>query len=173
MKSGRPSFHIPGRWVVISIPGRERVAYKLDNKGNPVKTNGRIQPDPTFDWKKADEQRKNLQFSFPKLRRQRNIQASSVISQPMTPNTAQYFLPVNSQVPPPQTISVSHCSPPMYYNSNNESRQPQNVQEQPNIPNPSTETDYINNNLPENDNTINFANSDDDDLFGFLNFDFD
>ena len=57
MKTGRPSFHIKGRWVVFEIPGTERVAYKLDEKGNPIKKNGFIQPDSEFDCQKADNQR--------------------------------------------------------------------------------------------------------------------
>ena len=54
MKTGRPSFHIKGRWVVFEIPGTQRVAYKLDEKGNPIKVDGLIQPDTDFDFQKAD-----------------------------------------------------------------------------------------------------------------------
>jgi len=168
MKSGRPSFHIPASWIVISIPGKERVAFKLDKKGNAIKKNGTIQPDPTFDFKRADEQRLAMQLSLPKPKRTKNAQSSSVISQPMTPITqySQYHLPINSQGPNSTTMSVLPYNQPM--DMNIQPTQSRNIPNtNANLPNPPNQMNYIQQNNNSNSDPFqndHFFNSDNDDF---------
>lgn len=52
MRSGRPSYHVKARWISCIDPTtNDAELYKLDDKGNIIKTNGIIAPQRTISFK--------------------------------------------------------------------------------------------------------------------------
>lgn len=111
MKSGRPSFHIKGKWVVVNIPGSQRMAFKLDDKGNVIKNEGKIEPDLTFDFNKADSQRASIQLPQRKGKNKKSNNFVQPIAQYPIGNyqnpNPQYYSTVQPQMSSPTTPSAN------------------------------------------------------------------
>lgn len=73
MKTGRPSHHIPARWIFLNCPSIPFKAYKLDNKGNLFKDGNNFVEDKDFDFQKVQENITSFNYDLIQKKPQKKI----------------------------------------------------------------------------------------------------